>query len=152
MGIFGAGGAFSLGTGGGATFGTGGILGTGGSPAAGILGTEGAACPPPPVVDDPDDASWDSILCREMICVYGLGPLGVSAGACVGSAAGRIKEPVASLPGTDPVRGLDGISTGEFGGLGIEGAGGVEVTMGVGATKTGSGREGAFAGDALGNG
>lgn len=69
LGIFGAGGAFSLGTGGDATFGTGGILGTGGSPAAGILGVEGTACPPPAVAADPDDASGDSIFGREMICV-----------------------------------------------------------------------------------
>jgi hypothetical protein len=71
LGIFGAGGAFILGTGGGASLGGGGIFGSGGGAAAGILGIAGAArCAPVAAGAGPGAASSSSTrFGREMICV-----------------------------------------------------------------------------------
>ncbi len=60
----------------------GGILGIGG--VGGIFGIGGAANPPPAGVGawaaSPGTSSDGASLGREMICVYGLGPAGTSAG------------------------------------------------------------------------
>jgi hypothetical protein len=91
LGAFGAWGAFTLGM-----AGTGGILGIGGgaanfpapAPAAG-------ACP---AAASSLAASFE----REMICVYGLGPLGASTGTGVCSTGECMKAPVAPSPDKEP--------------------------------------------------
>ena len=156
FGTFGAGGAFILGTGGAASFGGGGIFGIGGGAAAGILGMDGAAnlpgaglaagaCPA-------SASSGSAAFGREMICVYGLGPLDPSAGAGAGSAVGCINAPVAPSPGNGCLEGT-GFSTGALGDTGIAGAEeGLGGATGVGATKTGSGRGVTFTGGTDGTG
>ena len=113
LGAFGTGGVFIFRTAGAAIFGAGGIFGIGGGAAPGILGRDGAANFPAPAAGDcpPSDSSGSEIFGREMICVYGLGPLGASAGTGTAGALGCLNAPVAPSP--DPDRGLegDGVST-----------------------------------------
>lgn len=62
----------------------------------------------------------------------------------IGSAEGRMKAPVAPSPARDVDRPAAGFSTAVLDDCGIESTGAIGVTIGVGATKTGSGSEGAF--------
>lgn len=134
-----------MGTGGGASFGGGGIFGIGGGATPGIFGIDREAICPALAAGafPPSDSPCSDILGREMIWVYGLGPLGASTGTGTGSAAGRMNAPVAPSPGRDAGLGGIGFSAGALRGGRIAGAeGGVDVTtgVGVGATKTGSGK------------
>lgn len=149
FGTFGAGGAFILDTGGGATLGGGGSFGMDG---AGIDGTRNF--PAPAAAAGACSASASSASAafgREMICVYGLGPLGASIGTGIVSAAGWRNAPVAPSPANDAGRGGAGFPTGTLGGGGKTAPAGVGAT-GVGATNTGSGSVPMLIGGADGKG
>jgi hypothetical protein len=91
---------------------------------------------------------------REMICVYGLGPLGASTGTGVGSAVGCLNAPVAPSPDKELGRCGRGLSAGTFGDGGIAGVGRFGIATGTGgdAAKTGSGTGGVFIGCTVGRG
>ena len=109
--------AGAAGMGGGAIAGSGGIAGGGNADAAGALA--GAFC-------DPAEALGGL---REMICVYGLGPLATTGSLGTGTPGeGGKKAPVAPS-GADAT----GMTAGGFGGTGI-GGGSVENTGIAGAT------------------
>ncbi len=121
FGTAGAFGAAILGIGGG-----GGIFGTGGG-ATGILGSEGAADFPAPAFVGEDcapAASASASFEREMICVYGLGPLGITTEAAAGSCPfGCMNAPVAPSPGREVCRWGAGFSAATLGSGGIVGTG-----------------------------